>query len=77
MATATFKKVAPKVSVSVTLELSEREAKMLQAIIGRINGNGVGKELHQIYYDLDKNGIKSTPFVVGMTGGDITVTETK
>lgn len=75
MATATFKKVAPKVSVSVTLELSEREAKILQATIGCLSGNGVGVELHQIYYDLDKNGIKSAPFKV--TTGDITVTETK
>lgn len=74
MATATLKKVTPKVLTTVTLELSEREAQLLRALIGSTEGAPVS-ELHSIYYDLDKGGITTGQFKV--TSGNIRITETK
>lgn len=74
MATATFKKVAPKVTTKVMLELSEREAQILRALIGQTQGQPAD-ELHSIYYDLALGGVNSGPFRV--TTGSITITETK
>lgn len=74
MATATFKKAAPKVTTKVTLELSEREAQILKIIIGNTQHSPCD-ELHSIYYDLDKAGISSDQFRV--TSGNIKVTETE